>query len=79
MQFRLPIRTLDATALARHLQPLDPQAQITLDADQGVLEVLSTASATQIVNVLEQLGCEAEPLEQLTHISGGSTCCGGCA
>ena len=79
MQFRLPIRTLDTKALASHLQPLDAQAKITLDAEQGVLEVLSTASAAQIVNVLEQLGCEAEPLEQLTHISGGSTCCGGCA
>lgn len=79
MQFRLPTSTPDATALAGRLQPIDPFAQITLDAKRGVLEVLSSASSEQIVQVLEQLGCEAEPLEKLTHISGGSTCCGGCA
>ena len=79
MQFHLSAKTPDAKAIASLLQPLDPQAQITLDAEQGLLEVISTISANQIVHALGKLGCEAEPLEKLMHISGGSTCCGGCS
>lgn len=79
MQFHLSANTPDAVTIAGLLQPLDPQARITLDAEQGVLEVISTISANQIIHVLDQVGCEAEPLEKLLHISGGTTCCGGCS
>lgn len=79
MQFALSTNVSDAAAVAALLQPLDPQAQVALDASRGVLEVISTASANQIVHRLEEGGIEVQPLEKLVHISGGSTCCGGCS
>lgn len=79
MQFHLSSHTVDAAAIAKVLTPLDPQATITLDAGRGLLEVISTISTNNIMHALEQIDCKAEPLEKLLHISGGSTCCGGCS
>ncbi len=79
MQFQLSANRPTAAMLAAALHPLDPHARITIDERRGVLEVVSTASANQIGFALQQIGCEATPLERLVHISGGSTCCGGCA
>jgi copper chaperone len=31
-----------------------------------------------VVDLLQELGVVAQPLEQDVHISGGSTCCGHC-
>ena len=79
MQFELSAReALDATTIAGALHPLDPDARVTLDAKRGRLEVLSTATAAQVQGVLGAIGCEATPLLQEVHISGGSTCCGHC-
>ena len=78
MQFELSAHDLDATRLAAALQPLDPEARIVLDAARGRLEVISTATAVQVQDVLRELGYAAAPLERDVHISGGSTCCGGC-
>jgi copper chaperone len=41
--------------------------------------VISTATAVQVQDVLRDIGCAAQPLEQDVHISGGSTCCGQCS
>lgn len=79
MQFELTAPRLDASQLAAALRPLDPGVQVVLDARRGKLEVISTATARQVVVALEELGCVATPLEQDVHISGGSTCCGHCA
>ena len=80
MQFQLSANnTPDAVTIASLLQPLDPLAQITLDAKRGLLEVISTISSNDIVYALDKAGCEVEPLEKLKHISGGTTCCGGCS
>jgi copper chaperone len=79
MQFELSAPNADASMLAAALHPLDPDARIVLDAARGHLEVISTATATQVLDVLQEIGCVAKPLEQEVHISGGSTCCGHCA
>lgn len=78
MQFELS-GTPDAATLAAALRPLDPDAKLALDADSSRLEVLSSASSEQVLAALRQAGHAAEPLEQDVHISGGSTCCGGCS
>src|SRR3546814_9234105 len=76
MQFELSTRELDAAMIATALRPLDPDARVALDVESGHLEVLSTASAAQVLGVLDAMGCVATPLSQDVHISGGSTCCG---
>ncbi|MDN5781083.1 MAG: hypothetical protein L0H23_03505 [Luteimonas sp.] len=79
MQFELTTCNLDAAGLAAALAPLDADARIVLDAARGHLEVISVATAAQVLGVLDGLGCAATPLEQDVHISGGSTCCGQCS
>src|SRR3546814_11595850 len=79
MQFELSTRQLDAAEIATALRPLDPDARVAFDAEHGHLEVLSSASAEQVLGVLDAMGCVATPLSQDVHISGGSTCCGHCA
>ena len=77
MQFELS-RTPDAATLAAALRPLDPDAKVALDAAHGRLEVISSASSEQVLAALREAGYAAEPLEREVHVSGGSTCCGGC-
>ena len=79
MQFELTTCTHDATTLTAALRPLDPDARVTVDDASGHLEVLSTATTEQVQSVLERIGCAAAPLQDDVHISGGSTCCGGCS
>lgn len=78
MQFELATAHPDAASLTAAMRALDPQAQVTLDAARGRLEVLASASGAQILDALAKLGCAATPLEKEVHISGGSTCCGHC-
>jgi copper chaperone len=78
MQFQLSTPDPDAARLASALRPIDPDARIALDAARGRLEVLTSATTVQVLNVLESIGWVARPLEQEVHISGGSTCCGHC-
>ncbi|WP_419483604.1 hypothetical protein [Dokdonella sp.] len=77
MQFELGNPAPDAITLVNQLRALDPRAKVTVDA--GVLDIISTASANQIVRTLGLIGCEARLLDDEVHVSGGSTCCGGCA
>ena len=79
MQFELSNPNLDAAALAAALRPLDPDARVVFDAGRGRLEVISVATAAQVLGVLDGIGCSATPLEKEVHISGGSTCCGHCS
>ncbi len=80
MQFELSTGpNPDAARLAAALRPLDPDARIALDVRKGRLEVLTVASADQVIAAIESIGWSARPLEQDVHISGGSTCCGHCA
>ncbi len=78
MQFQLPPPDPAAPRLPSPLRPIDPDARIALDAARGRLEVLTSATTVQVLNVLESIGWVARPLEQEVHISGGSTCCGHC-
>lgn len=78
MQFELPAAHPDAALLTTAIRALDPRARIALDAGRRRLEVLASASGTQVLDALRGIGCEARPLEQEVHISGGSTCCGHC-
>ncbi len=79
MQFELSTCHHDTTQLAAALHALDPNVRVVLDAAHGHLEVISTATAVQVQDVLRDIGCAAQPLEQDVHISGGSTCCGQCS
>lgn len=79
MQFDVFTNELDATMLAAALHPVDPDARIAFDAAHGSLEVTSTATVVQVQDALRAMGCPATLLETEVHISGGSTCCGGCS
>ena len=79
MQFELSTPDLDATKLTAALASLDPDARVAFDAAHGSLEVISTATAVQVQDALRVMGYQAKPLETDVHISGGSTCCGGCS
>lgn len=79
MRFEVTSGHIDANAIAAAMLPLDPAARITVDSAQSQLEVMSNASAKQVQGVLAELGCVVTPLESDMHISGGSTCCGGCS
>lgn len=78
MQFEFTSGNPDPAVLAAALRPVDPDARIALDAARGRLEVLTSATTVQVMNVLEAIGWTARPLLQEVHISGGSTCCGHC-
>lgn len=78
MQFELLTYPHDAASIAVAMRTLDTHATVTLDATHGRLEVLTQASAAQVLGKLQGLGCAARLLEQPVHISGGSTCCGSC-
>ena len=78
MQFELS-GTPDVARIAAALRPLDPDAKLALDAGNGRLDVVSSASSEQVLAVLRDAGHAAEPVEQDVHVSGGSTCCGGCS
>jgi hypothetical protein len=77
MQFELSGKP-DAAMLATALRPLDPDARLALDLDGTRLDVVSSASSDQVVAALHRVGYIAKPVEQDVHVSGGSTCCGGC-
>lgn len=79
MQFELSVRKVDAALVASALRALDPGAKVALDAARGRLEVISTATATQVLDALQGIGCLARQLDHEVHVSGGSTCCGHCA
>jgi hypothetical protein len=80
MQFELSTPpNPDASRLAAALEPVDPNARIALDASHGRLEVLTEATTAQVLDALESIGWSARPLAQEVHVSGGSTCCGGCS
>lgn len=78
MQFELATPTLDAATLAAALRPLDTDMKIAFDASRGHLEVIGSTTTAQVLAVLQAIGCVAQPLEHDVHVSGGSTCCGGC-
>jgi copper chaperone len=78
MQFEITSGNPDTPLLAAAMRPVDPDARIALDAARGRLEVLTSATTVQVMNVLEAIGWTARPLLQEVHISGGSTCCGHC-
>ena len=77
MQFELDARP-DAATLATALRPLDPDAKIALDGASGRLDVISSASSEQVADALRQAGYAVQPVVQELHVSGGSTCSGGC-
>lgn len=77
MQFEINGRP-DAATLAAALRPLDPEAKLALDGS-GRLDVISSASGPQVLDALRRAGLQVEPAVQELHVSGGSTCCGGCS
>lgn len=77
MQFELS-GIPDIAMLSTALRPLDPEAKVALDGLSGRLDVMTSASRDDVVAALARVGYAARPLEQELHVSGGSTCCGGC-
>ena len=78
MQFELSGMP-DAVTLANALRPVGPDAKLALDAESGRLDVVSSASSEAILAALRKAGYAAEPAVHELHVSGGSTCCGGCS
>ena len=79
MQFQISGAAPDASVIAAALRLLDPDVGVTVDSQHGNVEVRSSASSKDVVDALRRLGVSATPLEREVHISGGSTCCGGCS
>lgn len=78
MQFDINGRP-DAATLAAALRPLDPEARIALDADSGRLDITTRAGTADVADALRRAGIAVTPVVQELHVSGGSTCCGGCS
>ncbi|MBJ6979360.1 MULTISPECIES: hypothetical protein [unclassified Luteimonas] len=78
MQFDINGRP-DAATLAAALRPLDPAAQVALDADSGRLDIVTRAGTAEVTEALRRAGFGVTPVVQELHVSGGSTCCGGCS
>lgn len=78
LQFHTPANKPDTALVTSLLRPIDAQPEVKFDRDHNVLEVISDANAEQVLAVLTKLGCEAQQLETMVHVSGGSTCCGSC-
>jgi len=76
MQFDINGRP-DAATLAAALRPLDPGAKLALDGN-GRLDVITSAGGAEVLDALRRAGLEVEPATHELHVSGGSTCCGGC-
>ena len=79
MQFQISGAAPDAPLIAAALRLLDPDVAVAFDGHRGHLDVQSSASGKDVVDALERLGLKATPMEQEVHVSGGSTCCGGCS
>src|SRR3546814_4861644 len=72
MQFELSTRQLDAAEIATALRPLDPDARVAFDAEHGHLEVLSSASAEQVLGVRSEE--HTSELQSLMRISYAVFC-----
>ena len=59
----------DPVAIAAAVGEAGPSPEVVIEATYGWYWV---------VDLLQELGVVAQPLEQDVHISGGSTCCGHC-
>lgn len=79
MFFQIDPQTADLNAVSRALKQIDAFAQVTHEPDTGRMEVVGDLSASQALDALQKAGVSVEQLEDGTHISGGSTCCGGCS
>lgn len=79
MQFQISGAAPDAPLIAAALRLLDPDVAVAFDGDHGHLDVQSSASGQDVVAALGRIGLKATPLENEVHVSGGSTCCGGCS
>lgn len=79
MQFERPNGRPDEAELAAALHRIDPDARIAFDSENTFFEVVSSATNSQVLEALQALGCTAVSLASEIHISGGSTCCGGCS
>lgn len=79
MQFQISSCHVDTSKLVAAMRPIDPNARITVDSAHDRFEVISSATAEEVQGVLDELGCLVTPLDKEVHISGGSTCCGGCS
>lgn len=79
MFFQIDPHTADVDAVSRALKQIDAFAQVVHEPDTGRMEVVGDLSASQALAALQQAGVSVKQLEDGTHVSGGSTCCGGCS
>ena len=73
-----PVSPAQVSDLMRALRACDPAAGIRFDADGCAAHIDGTLTATQVAAAVRTAGI-AGVLTTGEHVSGGSTCCGGCA
>ena len=74
---RQPLSTPQIVALGRALEAVDARAQVHLDATRHELRIDGKLTPGQSISAIREAGL-ADILDPAAHVSGGSTCCGGC-
>ncbi len=74
---RDPLSAPQVVALGRALQALDAKAQVHLDPERGELRIEGMLTAKQSAAAIRDAGLDSIVVAA-AHVSGGSTCCGGC-
>lgn len=79
MQFQFSGAVPSATRVAAALSLLDPDVKVVQDDALGCVDIQSSVSSDEVLQVLGRLGHKASVVKDEVHVSGGSTCCGGCS
>lgn len=82
MKFELApaVAAHDARDIAQAILSRHPAASIEVEPGSGIVRVSGRVSAQEASVALALAGIDARLLpEDGAHVSGGSTCCGGCA
>lgn len=70
----------DAQDIARAILSRHPAASIEVEPASGIVRVSGRISAQEASAAFARAGIAVRQLEDGdSHVSGGSTCCGGCA
>lgn len=82
MRFRTtaPIQPPTAAAIVHAVHALDALAVVDVDAQ--VIRIEGGLAPEQYLRIINDAGCEARAEDTARvsgHVSGGSTCCGGCS
>ena len=81
MKFELaaPIAAREAQAVSHAILSRHPAASIEVEPASGIVRVSGRVDPQQAADALALAGIDARLMPEDAHVSGGSTCCGGCA